>query len=249
MKPYALCSAKTRNSTSGSRCITNWISWLSHDTLRPKRRYPRRWQLRAPPPHPPLRESPTELAVRTLIETRHFLSVLLSMLFGTVLFYRMPFPAQNNLLQFVWLEKPYLFYGIRWAYTLMMFSTPYIGFSLVFSLAYIFVVRRERSTVCGQLPPYPDVESHDKLFLVVGELHHPRRPEPSDNPRWLVIPERGLFTGLAIFGAIGSGKTSCCMLPFADQILSYRARDRERRVGGLVLEVKGDFCDKVRKLR
>ena len=57
-----------------------------------------------------------------------------------------------------------------------------------------------------------------------------------------MIPERGLFTGIAIFGAIGSGKTSCCMLPFAEQILAYRAQDKDKRVSGLVLEVKGDFC-------
>ena len=62
---------------------------------------------------------------------------------GPALFYRMPFPDQNNLLQLIWLEKPYLFYGIKWAYLTMLFSTPYIGFSLLFSLGYIFVVRHE----------------------------------------------------------------------------------------------------------
>src|SRR5207247_6955273 len=61
-------------------------------------------------------------------------------------------------------------------------------------------------------------------------------------------PDRGLFTGVAIFGAIGSGKTSCCMHPFTEQILGYRAGGAERRAAGLVLEVKGDFCHKVRKI-
>ena len=59
------------------------------------------------------------------------------------------------------------------------------------------------------------------------------------------IPERGLFTGIAIFGAIGSGKTSCCMYPFAEQLIAYQSHDRRKRIGGLVLEVKGDFCRKV----
>ena len=83
---------------------------------------------------------------------------------------------------------------------------------------------------------------------MLGEGHHPKRPEPAANPRWLVLPERGLYTGIMILGAIGSGKTSGCMYPFAEQILSFRASDQERRVGGLVLEVKGDFCHKVRRL-
>jgi TraM recognition site of TraD and TraG len=51
-----------------------------------------------------------------------------------------------------------------------------------------------------------------------------------------------------VLGATGSGKTSACMYPFAEQILAYRARDPEQRIGGLVLEVKGDFCHSVRRL-
>src|SRR5436853_359518 len=62
----------------------------------------------------------------------------------------------------------------------------------------------------------------------------------------LLLRERGLFTGIAIFGGIGSGKTTACMYPFAEQILSFgRAAEK---VGGLVLEVKGDFCFRVREI-
>src|SRR5262249_21257772 len=35
---------------------------------------------------------------------------------------------------------------------------------------------------------------------------------------------------------------------FAEQILAYRSSESDKRVGGLVLEVKGDFCHKIRKL-
>src|SRR5216683_8320230 len=127
--------------------------------------------------------------MRAMVESRNFLSLVLSALFGTALFYRMPFQDQNSLLQLVLFERPYLFYGIKWAYTAMLFSTPYIGFSLVFSLAYIFVLRQGVVTVCGKLPPYPAAANRDQLFLVIGEIHHPRRPEPAENPRWMVIPE------------------------------------------------------------
>ena len=100
----------------------------------------------------------------------------------------------------------------------------------------------------GHLPPYPDPRLREDLFLVIGEIHNARTPGPSPSPRWLTIPERGLFTGIAIFGAIGSGKTTCCILPFAEQILAYRAADHDRKIGGLVLEVKGDFCRKVKQV-
>jgi len=38
------------------------------------------------------------------------------------------------------------------------------------------------------------------------------------------------------------------MYPGAEQILAYRASDKEKRIGGLFLEVKGDFCHKVRDI-
>ena len=84
--------------------------------------------------------------------------------------------------------------------------------------------------------------------IVVGEVHHPVKAVESRNPKWLIIPERGLYTGVAIFGAVGSGKTSACMHPFAQQILSWRAGDPQRRAAGLVLEVKGDFCHDIRQI-
>ena len=68
------------------------------------------------------------------------------------------------------------------------------------------------------------------------------------NPEWLVIPERGLYTGIAIFGAVGSGKTSACMHPFARQLLGWQATNPERRAAALILEVKGDFCYDIREI-
>ena len=84
--------------------------------------------------------------------------------------------------------------------------------------------------------------------IVIGEVHHPVKAVESRNPKWLIIPERGLYTGVAIFGAVGSGKTSACMHPFAQQILSWQAGDPQRRATGLVLEVKGDFCHDIRQI-
>ena len=80
------------------------------------------------------------------------------------------------------------------------------------------------------------------------ELHHPVAIRQSFNPTWLTIPERGLYTGVAIFGAVGSGKTSACMHPFAKQLLGWQADDPRRRASALLLEVKGDFCHDIRQI-
>ena len=81
---------------------------------------------------------------------------------------------------------------------------------------------------------------------MLGETHFATTPGRAPAPTWLTIPQRGLYTGVMILGAVGTGKTSACMYPYVEQLLRWRRRDPERKVGGLVLEVKGDFCKQVR---
>ena len=96
------------------------------------------------------------------------------------------------------------------------------------------------------MPPWPASPEDETPSLVIGELHHPVVPRESERPSWLVVPETGLYTGILIVGAVGSGKTSACMYPFAQQLLSWQADRPARRASALVLEVKGDFCHSVR---
>ncbi len=180
--------------------------------------------------------------------SRTWSSVFLSIPVGVAGMLRWPFPEENALLQLLFLEKPALFYSIKYAYLTMLFTTPFIGFSVALSSLYIFFAHRQKQTGPIRLPRYPEVETRDRLYLVIGEVHNPKKPDPVENPRWLVIPDRGLFTGIAVFGAIGTGKSTGCMYPFAKQLLSYRAQDKDRRVGGLILEVKGDFCYHVKRI-
>ena len=99
-----------------------------------------------------------------------------------------------------------------------------------------------------RLPTWPLSPTTDGPAIVVGEVHHPVKAIERAAPEWLTIPERGLYTGVAIFGAVGSGKTSACMHPFARQLLSWHTDNPERRVAAPVLEVKGDFCHDIRRM-
>jgi hypothetical protein len=183
-----------------------------------------------------------------LLASRHFVAALLAMATGTVLFYARPFPELQFFLHVIAMRAPQVFQSFRWLYVVALFTTPYMLYLAMLSALYIGTLKRKSRTIAGQLPSYPDPGERKELFVVLGEVHNPRRSGPAENPAWLVIPERGLFTGIAIFGAIGSGKTLCCMYPYAEQILSYQAHDSDRRIGGLVLEVKGDFCRKVKSI-
>jgi len=183
--------------------------------------------------------------IQRILHARHFLACILAAATGMAFYFRAPFP-DGNLFVHVMASRAvsaYLFF--KYSYIVLLYTTPYIVYSMLFSGVYIFALKASRKIRAGKLPLYPNPEQRTELSLVVGELHHPRKRVPSETPHWLVIPERGLFTGIAIVGAVGSGKTAACMYPFAEQILAYKATDKDRRIGGLILEVKGDFCEKV----
>jgi hypothetical protein len=182
------------------------------------------------------------------LESRVFLAAILAMGTGLFLFYTRAFPDDQLFLRIIAVRAPEAFLSFKYLYYTFLFSTPYLVYSAALSGLYIFTLKARRRIEPEHLPLYPDPRTRNDLFLVVGEVHNPRKPVPAKQPYWLTIPERGLFTGVAIFGAVGSGKTSCCMYPFAEQILAYRANDAAKRIGGLILEVKGDFCRKVKDI-
>jgi hypothetical protein len=183
--------------------------------------------------------------IHRILHSRGFVSALLAMGTGAFLYYTHPFPSDHIFLRVIAMRAPNAFLSFEYLYNIALFTTPFMVFSTALSGLYIFTLKVRRHVSPGRLPRYPDPRTRNELYLMVGEVHNPRRPGPSETPRWLTIPERGLFTGIAIFGAVGSGKTSCCMYPFAEQILAYKASDEAKRIGGLILEVKGDFCRKV----
>lgn len=184
--------------------------------------------------------------MRKALESRTFLSAILAMATGAYLYYTRPFPETQVLLRILALRAPNAFLSFKYLYYTLIFTTPFLTYSAVLSGLYIFTLRPPCPLPPGHLPAYPDPKARSELFLVVGEIHNPRKPVPAEAPSWLTIPERGLFTGIVILGAIGSGKTSCCMLPFAEQILAFQASDQGKRIGGLILEVKGDFSRRIK---
>ena len=146
------------------------------------------------------------------------------------------------------IDRPHVYQAIRYAYQAMWFTTPFIVTSMALSLGYIFLMRRTGHVGRLLLPPYPAPSAREHLLLVVGEIRKARKSEPVARPSWLTIPQRGLYTGIGVFGAVGSGKTTCCMYPFAEQILAYRHNGPDRCAGALILEVKGDFCYRVQEI-
>jgi hypothetical protein len=186
--------------------------------------------------------------IRPLVEYRILLALGISAACGIVLNSIFPLNTANPLLRLIALERPSIFDGVVWSYDVFLYSTPFLACSMIFSLLYVHLYRTETELAAGALPPYPDPHTRTELSLVLGEVHRQLTPKPSPAPQWLAIPERGLYTGIASFGSIGSGKTYGLILPAMRQLFAYRADDPARRLSGIVLEVKGDLCRQLQRI-
>ncbi|MDE2850423.1 MAG: TraM recognition domain-containing protein [Acidobacteriota bacterium] len=163
-----------------------------------------------------------------------------------------PFPAigEDPLLDFIQYHDPAVHALLRAWHLAAPGIVAFGGILLLSGSVRVWLGSREESSRRGRgvLPDWPASTQDEAPSLVLGELHHPIEATEASRPRWLSIPERGLYTGVAIFGAVGTGKTSGCMRPFAEQLFAWQAHDPRKRAAGLVLEVKGDFCHDVRQL-
>ena len=157
-----------------------------------------------------------------------------------------PSPGANPSLDLIASHDPGLHAALRvWHYAWPAVLVVLAG-SFALSVWRVWLQPLFRLRRRGRLPEWPVSPEDEAPSLVIGELHHPVVARESEQPSWLVVPEKGLYTGTLIVGAVGTGKTSGCMYPFARQILTWQADNPGRRAGALVLEVKGDFCHQVR---
>ena len=161
-----------------------------------------------------------------------------------------PFPGlgENPYLDLIAHHDPGIHTAIRVWYHAAPVAAVILAGNLCLAIWRVWFQPLVRIVHRGRLPKWPTSPNDDAPSLVIGETHHPTVARESDRPSWLVVPEKGLYTGVLVVGAVGTGKTTACMYPFAKQLLSWRADDPKRRAGALVLEVKGDFCHQVRSI-
>ena len=187
--------------------------------------------------------------LQTVVQMRFVLAMMIAAAVGVWGTRAYPVPLADDLfLQMIFVRKPALFHALSYGYATLWFTTPFLAASVLLSLITIAASRRQAAVVFHGLPPYPAPEERPAPVLVLGERHHETTPGRAPEPSWLTIPQRGLYTGVMILGAVGTGKTSACMYPYVEQLLRWRSQDAERKVGGLILEVKGDFCQQARQI-
>jgi TraM recognition site of TraD and TraG len=183
--------------------------------------------------------------LHALVAMRGLMAMMLATAVGAWGLYTHPVDMADPFLGLIEARSPGMFTVLVYGYAALWFSTPFFGASLVLSLLAIMASRHAPRVRSRSLSRYSQPEDRPAPTLVLGETHFETTHGRAPRPAWLTIPQRGLYTGVMVVGAVGTGKTSACMYPYADQLLRWRAADPDHKIGGLVLEVKGDFCKQV----
>ena len=79
----------------------------------------------------------------------------------------------------------------------------------------------------------------DKLNLLIGN--------DEKTGKNIYVQEAGLYQNFLITGTIGTGKTSSAMYPFTEQILRFNSKNKDRKIGTLILDVKGNYYNHVKE--
>jgi len=190
----------------------------------------------------------SQSALRLLVDCRLLLSLCAAAATGAIGLRMYPIRSDDPFVALIAMSRPDLLAALSYGYAALWFSTPFFVTSLFVSVGAIVIYRIEPTIRFRPLPTYPRPEERSLPSLVLGESHHINSPGRAAEPKWLTIPQRGLYTGVMVVGAVGTGKTSACMFPYVDQLLRWHSQDEQRKIGGLVMEVKGDFCRQVRTI-
>lgn len=79
----------------------------------------------------------------------------------------------------------------------------------------------------------------DKLNLLIGN--------DVKTGKNVYLPELGLYQNFLITGTIGTGKTSSAMYPFTEQLLKYNSENPDKKIGTLILDVKGNYYKQIKE--
>ncbi len=124
---------------------------------------------------------------------------------------------------------PLAWYYIKLLFKISLFFNLIIIINSIFS--YFFPNKKKNKSIKKE-----KIKS-TKLSLLVGKSPQNNRP--------IYINEKGLFQNILVTGTIGTGKTSSLMYPFCKQLISYEKNNIFKKIGMLILDVKGNFYKQV----
>src|SRR6266404_5123908 len=94
--------------------------------------------------------------IQRILSSKNFVACLLAAVMGMALYFKLPFPAENDFLQLMALQAPFVHEGLFYSYNHFLFTTPYIAYLIVLSGLYVFGLTLHKKIRVGELPPYPE---------------------------------------------------------------------------------------------
>src|SRR5229473_5508840 len=103
--------------------------------------------------------------IQRVLASKGLVAYVLACATGITVYFRWPFPENDLMLRLISIRAPLIYAFFKYTYTLFLFTTPYIAYSLVLSGLYVFAFRPNRKIKPMPLPAYPDPSRRDELFL------------------------------------------------------------------------------------
>lgn len=163
--------------------------------------------------------------------------MIFSILFMCLIFYPI-FSAQSVIITYsfqpfdICIKAP-----ILWKYIKLFYILSYIFTSLII---YNSLYSNYIKPIVNKLIKPPNLKNNlpDGLYLYIGNN--------STTDEKVFISEKGLYQNILITGTIGTGKTTSAMYPFTKQLIKYNADDNFKKLGMLILDVKGNYYKQVK---
>lgn len=168
----------------------------------------------------------------------NFIVITIVLLINFICFYKI-FISQNILIDFainpfnICKKYPNLWHFIKISYVFLSAFSTFIVSNFIYSL--IFIPKNtSKKLIKNENSNYNNAD----LNILAGK---------DTLGSFIFITEKGLYQNILITGTIGSGKTSSAMYPFTEQLIKFNANNKKDKLGLLVLDVKGNYHNQVKK--
>jgi len=132
-------------------------------------------------------------------------------------------------------ENPSIWRFIKSSFFIFYVFSNYIIINSIISKFKIFEIRHSAYANA----PTIEKQENNSLQLLIGK-------EISSNKK-IYITESGLYQNFLVTGTIGTGKTSSAMYPFTEQLIKYNSLHPNKKMGILILDVKGNYFKQVKE--
>ena len=109
---------------------------------------------------------------------------------------------------------------------------------LISNIIYSFIFKKSKIPKINYQNIPPHNSSNNELNLKIGLTLKDEE---------IYLPISGLYQNILVTGTIGSGKTSSAMYPFTEQLIKFNKSDFNNKLGMLILDVKGNYHNQVKK--